>query len=103
MATKVYAGTGVKLNVSIEPIDDIRMSDYPFVITIYTTPSKSFDIKKEEAIQVDADNYIVCFDTTNMGIGQIKCKVTAQLPDEDFDGDYRTEIAVIDTGIEIIK
>jgi hypothetical protein len=54
-------------------------------------------------IRVDSNNYIVLVDTNEVGAGDLKCKVTAYIPDGDFPDELRTEVVNIDTGINIIK
>ena len=36
----------------------------------------------------DADNYLVILDTTAIGIGRVRARVTANIPDDDFDKKY---------------
>lgn len=102
---KVFLGTELKLNINIDPMDGISMSEYNFDIELICGSFKkqSIIIKKENAKQVDNNNYIVCFDTTDLGVGRLLCKVTAYIPDGDFRDGKRTEITEINTGIEIVK
>lgn len=104
MATSnVFLGTEIKLNVSIKPIADLTMDDYDFTIDAYCTISKMVTVSKAQAIRIDESNYVVLIDTAQTGAGRLRCKVKAEIPDEDFDDRLRTEIVVVDTGIEIIK
>lgn len=98
-----FIGTELKLNIHIEPIGDITMDDYDFEVEVYCSPKRPIIISKANAIRVDSDNYVVLVDTNVVGAGELKCKVTAHIPDADFDDGLRTEIAAIDTGINIIK
>lgn len=102
---KIFLGTELKLNINIEPINGVSMDEYDFEVELICGAFKTQRkiIKKSEAIRVDADNYIICFDTTEIGIGILKCKVTAYIPDGDFKDGKRTEIIENYTGIEIIK
>lgn len=103
MDTEVFLGTELKLNVNIEPIGDVTMDNYEFEIEVYCSPKKSIIIPKENTIRVDSDNYVVLVDTNIVGAGDLKCKVTAQVPDGDFPDQLRTEVVCIDTGINIVK
>lgn len=106
MATqKIFLGTELKLNISISRFGDTTMDDYDFDVTLIGGLFKSASkvINKDSAKRVDADNYIICFDTADLGPGVLKCKVTAYLPDGDFQDGVRTEITEIDTGIVIVK
>lgn len=103
MANTICLGTEIKLNIHVEPIGDAHMEDYDFTVNIYTSPTKSIEVTKKEAIHIDEDNYVVCLDTSKFGVGRLKCKITAYIPDGDFEDSFRTEIAVIDTGIDVVR
>lgn len=101
---KVFYGTEIKLNVNIEPMDGITMDDYDFFIEVSNQLAKeSTKIEKSEAIRIDANNYVVRLDTTKLGLGGLSCKVTAFLPDDDFEDGLRTEVVYVDTGITVAK
>lgn len=97
----LFLGTELKLNININPIGDITMDDYEFIVEAYCFPKKVLTIHKEEAIRVDENNYIIRVDTLRVGPGNLKCKVTAYIPDGDFDDGLRTEVVVINTDINI--
>lgn len=101
----VFVGTELKLNINIEPIGTITMDDYDFDVELISGSFKktSVVINRAAAKKVDSDNYIVCLDTAELGAGMLKCRVTAYIPDDDFDDGIRTEVVEIDTGIEIVK
>ena len=103
MATNVFLGTELKLNINITPMGDITMDDYDFIVELYCSPKRTIIVNKADAIRVDEDNYIVCVDTNLTGVGELKCKVTAQIPDPDFEDLLGTEIVAVDTGINIVK
>jgi hypothetical protein len=102
----VFLGTEIKLNIHIDPIDGLTMKDdFLFTIEAYCSPKNSITIEKDKAIPVEnsKDDYIILIDTYKVGTGTLKCKVIAEIPDGDFDNDYRTEVSIIDTGINIVK
>lgn len=99
----IFLGTELKLNVSIQPIGEITMDDYDFIVELYCSPKNSIIVEKKDAIRVDSNNYIVLVDSMVLGAGNIKCKVTSYIPDSDFDDGYRTEVVGIDTKINIVK
>lgn len=100
MTTKVFYGSELKLNINIKPISDYTMDDYDFEVNV----CNKVIITKEEAIRVDEDNYVICLDTKKLGLGAIRCTVTAYIPDEDFGDDgHRTEVVSVDTGITVVK
>lgn len=103
--SKVIIGTELKLNVNIAPIGDLTMEDYNFEIKLICGSLKktSKTFKKSELIKQNSSNYLVAFNTSDLGVGKVTCAVIAYLPDSDFEGNERTEIVEIDTGIEIVK
>lgn len=103
MKTTVFLGTELKLNISIDPVGDLTMDDYDFVVEMYCSAKKSITIPKSEAIKIDANNYVVLVDTEIVGTGELKCKVIANVPDADFPDMIRTEVVAINTEITIIK
>ena len=105
---KVYLGTEMKLNIAVDPIGTITMDDYksPFKVEVYCTPNKKVEINSDDdtaCVRVDSNNYIVLVNTDNIGVGKVKVKLIAEIPDTQFSDSYRTEVALIDTGIEIVK
>lgn len=103
MATNVFLGTELKLNINITPMGDITMDDYDFAVEVYCSQKRVVTKAKEELIRVDSDNYVVLVDSTDLGAGELKCKIYAHIHDSDFDDGTRTEVSIIDTGINIIK
>lgn len=101
--TNIFIGTELKLNIHIEPIGGVSMSGYDWEVEVYCLAKNAVTIKKEDAVQVDDNNYIILVDTTKVGAGRVKCKITAYIPDEDFEDGIRTEVCGIDTGIDIVK
>lgn len=99
----VFVGSELKLNIHIEPMDGVTMDDYDFQVELMCGTFKKSNkiIRKEDANRVDSNNYIICFDTAELGAGSLKCKVTAYLPDGDFRDGKRTEVVLIETGIDI--
>ena len=102
-SNNIFLGSELKLNVSISPIGDITMDDYDFTVETYCSIQKVVSIPKAETIRVDEENYVVLVDTNEIGVGRIKLKVTALIPDADFPDSLRTEVVIIDTGLDVLK
>lgn len=118
--SKCFLGTELKLLVNIAPIDGKYMKDMDFDIAVYTTtPEKGViagvkdgkqygDITRDPQAE-DAAGYYVLVDTSKIGIGKVKCKVTAYVEDPAFGaaGDAhkgtRTEIDIANAGVEVVK
>ena len=96
-------GTQLKLNISIEAINGYHMKDYEFSCMFYVDLDNPIIINKSQMKYKDADNYLVILDTTAIGIGRVRARITANIPDDDFDKKTRKEIVDIDTGIVINK
>jgi hypothetical protein len=100
----IFLGTELKLNINIEPMGQVSMADYDFDVDVFAqSTNKHVIINKSEAKESDKDNYVVIIDTEKLGVGRVICKVTAYLPDGDFKDRNRKEVAVVDTGISIVK
>lgn len=97
-------GTGVKLNIHFEPFGEYHMADLDFSCLFFvSSKEKGIVIDKAEMEAVDNDNYVAMLDTTNMGVGAIRVLITALVPDDAFEGGYRTEIAEVLTDEIIYK
>lgn len=104
----VFLGTEIKLNIHIDPIGNLNMADYDFTVEVYCSAKKSLIIDKSNTqlakpVEGVENDYIILIDTSVIGTGNLKCKVTAYIPDDDFEFETRTEVSIIDTGIEIVK
>ena len=104
----VFLGTEIKLNIHIDPIGELTMADYDFTVEVYCSAKKSLIINKSNTtlakpVEGVENDYIILIDTSEIGTGNLKCKVTAYIPDNDFEDEERTEVSIIDTGIEIVK
>lgn len=107
--SKVILGTELKLNVNIQPIGGYTMDDYNFDIQLKGGKGAVSFNKKGDTLSDglskgdDSDNYIVAFDTTELGVGRVNLRVTAYIPDGAFPDRKRTEISESYTGIDVVK
>lgn len=99
----VISGTEIKMNVHIDPLGHLHMSDYDFECKFYIFAKKAVIITKADMVKLDDDNYLVLVDTTDLGIGKLHLTLTAQIPDADFRNTMRREIACVDTGITVVN
>lgn len=112
---KVIIGTELKLNVNVAEIDGKNMADYDFDVHIIggsgsrkkvlTFSKKGGELSKGLQEGDDSANYIVAFSTKELGVGKVVCRVVAYIPDGAFafDDRKRTEIAEVNTGIELVN
>ena len=96
-------GTEFKVLVEIEPVDDVHMEDMELTCQFYTRLDNPLTVTKEQMIKVDADSYIALVDTTGMGAGSLRNRITVDIPDKDFADGYRREIVDIETGIRVYR
>lgn len=96
------SGTEIKMNIHIDPLGSIHMSDYDFECKFFIFPKKYITVSKNDMIKVDNDNYLAIVDTTGLGIGKLHMTVLAKIPDADF-GKIRREVVCVDTGIDVIN
>lgn len=104
MSNRVFIGTELKLNLYFEPIGNTRMRDYSFKVEAYcTTPEKGIEIDDDNIKIIDDNNCNILINTIDVGVGTLKLKVTASIPDLDFkDDNSRTEVVCVNTGIKIV-
>lgn len=98
----IYYGTELKLSISIDPIQGLKMADYDFVVELFTTTAKIVSQPKAQLIKIDDDTFVARADTKLLGKGRVTCKITAFIPDGDFKDGKRNEVCIVDTGINIV-
>lgn len=95
-------GTQVKFNISMTPMESYHLEDIEWEAMVFVKGyNKHQVIKKQDARQVDKDNYIVVVNTDLVGSGEYYITLTAYIPDADVEGGYRTEKKTEFTGVTI--
>ena len=98
-------GTEFKLNVHLEPLDGLHMSDYDFEVALYVYTNRKVVFQKSKLKKVDDDNYLLMIETADalrIGRGRINAEITAYIPDSDFSDGLRTEKLVLCTDVTAI-
>ena len=95
-------GTELKINVHVDPIDGMHMSDYDFECVFFVYKNRPLVIKKNEMTKVDEDNYITKVDSAKVGVGNLLMKFVAEIPDSDMNDGLRKEVELVDLNIPII-
>lgn len=98
-------GTEFKLNVHLEPLDELHMSDYDFEVALYVYTNRKVVFQKSKLKKVDDDNYLLMVETADalrIGRGRINAEITAYIPDSDFSDGLRTEKLVLCTDVTAI-
>lgn len=94
-------GTYLKINVHIDELDGIKMSDMDFACDFFVHAGRSQTIPKEDMLKADDENYVALVDSAQIGKGIVRCKVTAYVPDGDFVDGVRKEVCTVSTDIII--
>ena len=95
-------GTELKINVHVDPIDGMHMSDYDFECVFFVYKNRPLVIKKNEMTKVDEDNYIAKVESAKVGEGNLMMKFTADIPDSDMNDGLRKEVELVNLNIPII-
>lgn len=98
-------GSEFKLNIHVEPLDGLHMSDYDFECELYVYTNKVVKVPKSKMKKVDEDNYLLMLTSEigrNIGRGNVKLRFIAYIPDNDFDDGTRMEIEELCTPIVTI-
>ena len=101
--TECVLGTQLKLNIHIDPLGSLHMSDYDFECEFFVTKKKSVVFTKSQMVKIDNDDFLVMLDTQQLGLGNVHITVTAHIPDNDFVGQTRKEIICVPTNITIVN
>ena len=99
----IFLGSEQKLNVNIKPVAGFTADDFDVVVDVYCSPKRTSTKSKNELIRVDEENYVFKLDTNEVGAGEVKAKVTAYIPDYDYEDTFRTEVSMYATNIVITK
>lgn len=94
-------GTEYKLNISVEGLEPLRLSDVDFECAFYTQKSRTVRKQKADMIRIDDDNYLTVIDSAKTGKGVIKMVMTVRIPDADCEDGMRTEVYGTNTGIMV--
>lgn len=100
---QIIRGAEIKFQLNIAPMNGFRMSSYDFRVVAYCKDTKQkLEVTKEECTMLDDDNYIVPVDTASLGLGELLLDVYAEVPDDIFPDELRTDVARLETYVEII-
>lgn len=92
MNNELILGTECKVKLSLPPISGINPYGYEFNVELYTNPNKRLIVNWGECIPLDKEgDYIVPFDSSIVGVGDMTVEVVAYVPDEFFEDKLRTE------------
>ena len=102
--SSMFLGEKRKMNVHVEPLNDINMSDIEeLLIQVYCSPKRAIEHRVFRKDGVIGKDHQLLLDTTVIGVGRVFIQVTAIISDGSVEGKQLVDIDRIDTGINIIK
>lgn len=87
----VIIGTEVKFAVNISA-EGFSMEDDDFVISLLKGRNVVKEYSKTDLVLDFDGTYLLCIDTTEVGVGSFDIAVMAKIPDTHFEDGFRTEI-----------
>ncbi len=86
----IYIGTELKFKVKITA-EEFSMDDDDFKIVL-VNGTKKLEFDKKDLIHTSDGKWLVCFDSNDMGVGEVWMISYAYIPDSDFPDGFRTEV-----------
>lgn len=91
---ETYIGTKLKYIIEIGS-SGFSMESDRFTVDIMRG-NNAMHFEKYDMETDDQGNWYVCFDTLALGTGRVTAKVTAYVPDDDYEDGFRVEVQKID-------
>lgn len=107
--SKIILGTDLKFSIKVDPIEvegqteKLSLKDCNFEVEMFVDLDNKVTIPKNKATYKSDNEYYVGFNTSEVGVGRLKCRVIIHLDDDVFEDRERTEIIEIDTGLKIVE
>ena len=107
--SKIIIGTDLKFSIKVDPIEvegkteKLSLKDCNFEVEMFVDLDNKVTIPKEKATYRNDNEYYIGFNTKDVGVGKLKCRVIMHLDDNVFFFFLRTEIIEIDTGLKIVE
>lgn len=107
--SKIIIGTDLKFSIKVDPIEiegqteKLSLKDCDFEVEMFVDLDNKVIIPKDKATYKSDNEYYIGFNTKDVGVGKLKCRVIMHLNDDVFEDDKRTEIIEIDTGLKIVE
>ena len=99
--TVLYLPSDEEINIHLEPIDGYTMDKYDFTCEVFCSHMRKQVIEKKDMTRIDSDNYRLWLKTEPIGVGRVKIKVLAKIPNAYVDGGIRHVTTYLDPHIEI--
>lgn len=99
--TTIYTPSEEEVNISLYPLDGYSMDEYDFTCEIFCSSMRKQVLRKNDLRRVDENNYVAIVDTAKIGVGKVKIRVSARVPNDNFDDGYRDVVTYLDPKIEV--
>ena len=99
--TTIYTPSEVEVNIHLYPIDGYTMDEYDFTCEIFCSSMRKQILHKSDLRRVDENNYVAIVDTSKIGVGKVKIRVSARVPNDNFDDGYRDIVTYLNPWVEV--
>ena len=103
--TGILMSSDIKIEVILSRLPEgVTMDDIDFSV-VFATANGSLSLQKSELHTVDSGGvmrYIACFNSSEVGRGDIIMTVTASIPDDGFEGGFRKDVVKADTMVTVL-
>lgn len=104
MNDELILGTECKVKITLPEVGGISPYGYDFCVELYVNPKKRLVVAREECFPSEngIGEYVVPFDSSLVGIGDMTVEVVAYIPDDFFADGLRTERIRVESVATII-
>lgn len=100
----VFLGADFSVAVNAEPLSGMMMDEYDFEVEIWSsTRMRSVKFKKSQLTRDSENSYIASLNSADIGLGPVRVRMIAQIPDGNFGDGLRTDIDEVMTNIGIVN
>lgn len=89
-----YLGEDVKLFINVDPVDGNNLDTIDWTITLWCVKGKSKIINKSEAISLGNGDYVITFNTDEVGEGTLQLRIDYATEDSAFANNQRLEFDI---------
>lgn len=100
----VFLGADFSVAVKAEPLAGLTMAEYDFEVEVWSSiRARSVKFKKSQLTRDSEYIYIASLNSADIGLGPVKVRMIAQIPDGMFKDGLRTDIDEVVTNIVIVN
>lgn len=100
----VFLGADFSVAINAEPLSGLTMDEYDFEVEVWSsTRARSVKFKKSQLTRDSENSYVASLNSADVGLGPVKVRMIAQIPDGKFDDGTRTDIDEFMTNIVIVN